>query len=80
MFVFVSDVKQITSQEVSTEAIAPAPAIPWHLVSKVKCCFDNPIGGCTPGSESENRCDSMCTNTCGSKGGFCKQNKCHCKC
>lgn len=76
MFIFVSDVKQLTSQVVSAEAIDTAN--PWQI--KVKCCFDNPFGGCTPGSKSEQRCNSACTSTCGSKGGHCKKNKCHCMC
>lgn len=53
---------------------------------KLKCCYDNKlVGGCKRGSPAEKKCNDMCMDSCGWKGGRCKvyANRweyCHCMC
>lgn len=56
-------------------------------ISAVKCCSDNHIGECTPGSGSETRCNNLCKQNSCTKGGVCKVDSqkphnqyCHCVC
>ncbi|KAL3002786.1 hypothetical protein AAZX31_08G073400 [Glycine max] len=54
--------------------------------NSVKCCFDNHIGSCVPGSSDDETCDDICKINC-IKGGHCKvigneppNHFCHCLC
>ncbi|CAL5445083.1 unnamed protein product [Camellia sinensis] len=38
----------------------------------VKCCFDNHIGSCVPGTPDESACDKQCRDSGCGKGGRCK--------
>lgn len=50
---------------------------------KMECCPDTQIE-CTPGSESELRCNQTCIDICGAIRGQCKVDNnvqyCHCIC
>ncbi|KAK9668923.1 hypothetical protein RND81_13G096200 [Saponaria officinalis] len=73
----------LCSADDSTQS--PVPSVLEDV--KVKCCFDNHIGKCIPGDESEEYCNQLCLQSSCNKGGRCKvfQHKppnhyCHCYC
>ncbi|KAL9243388.1 hypothetical protein vseg_017282 [Gypsophila vaccaria] len=64
-----------------------SPALGALNDPKLTCCFDNHIGECIPGGESEEHCNQLCLQSSCNKGGRCKvfQHKppnhyCHCYC